>query len=95
MLPVIVRKFQGEIVVLFPTMPANSTGYLVTSYGWDGHGATDLPMVIASTTPATPEECEVALKWLNALGYTNVRLYKRYNQKMFASFKENQSLIKG
>jgi hypothetical protein len=91
MLPVIIRKWQGEIIALFPTLPAHSTGYDVVCWAWHGgHSSANLQAIIAESTPATTEEVDTMLGWLSGTGYMNLRVYKRYQAHMLETLKENQ-----
>ena len=71
MTPVVFRKYpDGEIIALFPTIPADSYGRYCQSYLHVGqHGGADYQGVIGDTTPARPAEYASLKKEIEGLGY--------------------------
>jgi len=88
-LPVIFRKYPvesplGDIVALFPTMPAETVGndiVFVKCYEFDGkfiQQGTAYPQgLIRITKPATPEEYKKLMTELHKIGYKNLKVCKR------------------
>lgn len=70
---VIFRKWKtnGDIIALFPEVPADNIGNLCSSYEHIGqHGGADYNLVVFyKTKPATPEEYADLKKELETLGY--------------------------
>lgn len=85
--PVIFRKWaSGEIIALFPTIPANATGSDCTCYSSIGqHGAADYQHVVAMTTLAKRSESNDLAKELKGLGYDLKRCLKtsKWHRKAF------------
>lgn len=67
---VVFRKFKdGQILALFPRIPADLQGYKCESYMHVGqHGAAD-PSVVSITKPTTPAEYAGLAKELRSIGY--------------------------
>jgi hypothetical protein len=82
-LPVIFRKWRGgQIIALFPTVPANLDGFTCQSYQHVGqHGAADPYGLIRETKSATPKEYKELLGELHQIGYKNLKIYKRLQYK--------------
>ena len=67
----------GEVIALFPQIPASNEGYLCQSYMHVGqHGAADTGIVTSRTRLAMPKEYRPLLKELREIGY-NVKIAKR------------------
>lgn len=68
--PVIFRRFpDGDVIALFPTLPAHASGYSVESYMHVGqHSAADLDL-INRTKPAKPAEYADLARELEAAPY--------------------------
>jgi len=80
---VIFRKFRdgGDIIALFPEMEENDG--LCNSYQHIGqHGAANYCGLVSAqdrtTAPATPEEYADLLEELEAIGYTNLKIRKKW-----------------
>jgi len=90
-IPVIWRTWKsgpakGEIIALFPTVPADMTGRLVVSYEHIGqHGAADPHVVMRQTPPAYEEDWpkfSALLSELREIGYQNLKGVTRITRKM-------------
>jgi len=67
------RHADGEIIALFPTIPADTRAEHCLSYVHVGqHGAADPALVISRTRPATPDECRELMVELAGIGYVIV-----------------------
>lgn len=68
---VIFRKFEGEVIALFPELPGDSNPYAAClSYQHIGqHSAACVNLTAEYTTPATPAEYADLKKELESLGY--------------------------
>jgi hypothetical protein len=68
---VVFRKFrEGDIIALFPRIPADINGNMCESYQHIGqHGAADLHGVIDNTVYAIPKEYTALAKELRSIGY--------------------------
>lgn len=77
--PVVFRKFsEGDIIALFPTI-GYRRNYTVESYMRYGqHGDVDYQNVIAGTKLASEDEYRDLLKELESIGYTDLKVCKRY-----------------
>jgi len=81
--PVIYRVWlhgpgRGDVLALFPTIPADEFGDSVMSYAHIGqHGAAHMNVVLGRTRPARPEEAAELAKELLGLGYTDLRPVSR------------------
>lgn len=77
------RTFKnGEVIALFPEIPADYMGHFCLSYQSVGqHGAAST-MIVRDTRPATTEEAELLKRELRALGYDDMKDYKRISYKM-------------
>ncbi len=76
---VVFRRWRdtGDVVALFPEMPADLQGQYCESYEHIGqHGAADYFGVIQDTTPVGPRECAELAEELRRIGY-NLRPIKR------------------
>jgi hypothetical protein len=67
---VIFRKYRtkgGEVIAIFPQIPANSFGYAMQCYVHTGqHGSADYGHVLSQTRLATPEEYAALKKELES-----------------------------
>lgn len=68
---VIFRKFkkEGDVIALFPNIPADHKGNCMSYQHVGQHGAADYRGCIKSTVPATPEEYNGLEKELRNIGY--------------------------
>ena len=76
---VVFRKFNkgGDIIAMFPQIPATRDGYLCESYQHIGqHGAAD-PMIVHDTTLAKPSEYASLLRELKSIGYTDLDIKQK------------------
>lgn len=74
-------KRTGEVIALFPEVPANSTGEFCESYMRVGqHGAAS-PWLRNNTRPSTREEIEPLKKELEQIGY-QIEERKRVSYQM-------------
>ena len=74
---VIFRKWQQEIIALFPEEPADIHGIFCSSYMRVGqHSGADYNYIIQQSTPATPYEYQALKEELEKIGYT-LKVYKR------------------
>lgn len=74
---VVFRKWKdsGDVIALFPELPADSHGRFCDSYMHVGqHGGADYTGVVRQTVPATPDECAALSVELNRIGYRLVPL---------------------
>lgn len=76
--PVIFRKEKnGDILAVFPLEPADYKGNM-TCYAHIGqHGGISLDYYWQNTKPAKPEEYQDLLNELKAIGYDNLKIYRR------------------
>lgn len=80
--PTIFRRYpDGEIVALFPTIPADPDGHCSSYVHVGQHGAADPGHVIARTRPARPDEYANLLDELTGLGY-DVHPVRRLTRRM-------------
>ena len=80
--PTIFRKYRdGEIIALFPTIPADLDGNCSSYVHVGQHGAADPGHVIARTRPATSDEYADLLAELTDIGYI-VRPIRRVTRLM-------------
>lgn len=79
---VVFRRWKhGDIIALFPTIPADIFGDLCESYEHVGqHGAADYQDVIQQTTSATTEDAADLVEELIRIGY-NLRPIGRASTK--------------
>lgn len=80
---VIFRTFRdGEVIALFPDIPADATGHDVQSYQHVGqHGAADYALVMGMTRPATFDQATPLRDELTERGYNlNIRQRRTRNQ---------------
>lgn len=69
-IPVVVRRFDGELIALFPTVPADRNGYNVESYMFVGqHGGADPGNVMRKSQPVPKEEAEAFVREYAANNY--------------------------
>lgn len=62
-IPVVVRRWHGEIIFLFPTIPSDYSGYNVESYMFVGqHGGADPDAIVRNSQPVPREEAEELIK---------------------------------
>ena len=69
---VVYRIFKqgGDVIALFPDIPADNSGHLCSSYQHIGqHGGADIQCVIKQTCPATFRERYELREELLAIGY--------------------------
>lgn len=80
---VIFRKYpDGEIIALFPEIPADNQGLRCSSYMHVGqHGGADCSMVSRSTRPASSAEYAPLKKELERIGY-NLEVRERITPAM-------------
>lgn len=83
MTKVIFRKYRdGQIIALFPDETWNRHDGSITSYMHIGqHGAADYADVITDTCPVNEDEYRELLQELVSIGYCNLRVIQRKNQK--------------
>ena len=64
------KDFKGDIIALFPEIPASNDGYLCQSYEHIGqHGAADYNHCLTKTVPADQAEYADLKKELESIGY--------------------------
>jgi len=83
-LPVVYRKYRdtGEVVALFPTLPADDMGH-VTSYMHVGqHSGANYGHVVGHTSIATRQDYAVLERELKSRGYENLKAYRRETPRM-------------
>jgi hypothetical protein len=81
--PVVFRRWKdsGDIIALFPELPADLYGQYCDSYEHVGqHGGADYWGVIQHTTPTSPAEAADLAEELTRIGY-NLRPIKRASWK--------------
>jgi hypothetical protein len=93
--PVIFRKWPASeghaIIALFPTEPGTNDPYTCSSYEHVGqHGSADPNGVIQRTTVAAPSEYADLKKELENIGYTDLRIYQKYQ---YSFLKEREQKI--
>ena len=81
--PVVFRTFpSGEVIALFPILPADQYGGACLSYLHIGqHGAADARFVIRKTAPSRPSEYRDLAKELRSIGY-KLTIHKRITATM-------------
>lgn len=80
--PTIFRRYRdGDIIALFPTIPADPQGHCLSYVHVGQHGAADPGHVIAHTRPARPDEYADLLHELAGIGY-EVRPILRRTRRM-------------
>lgn len=91
--PVVFRKFKdGEIIALFPTIPATLKASDCQSYMHIGqHGAADALAVLQQTTLAKPAEYKDLLTELHKIGYRNLKVCQRIT---YTHFQEREAELK-
>jgi hypothetical protein len=86
---VVFRLFKGEVLALFPEIPADVNGRYCESYAHVGqHSGADLFGVIADSKPAKPEQYASLLSELQSIGYAPF-IYKRATAQMRDNFNKN------
>jgi hypothetical protein len=80
---VIFRKFkEGDIIAMFPRIPADRLGYHIESYQHIGqHGLAD-PGIVSITKLAMPEEYQSLKEELESIGY-NLKIVKKITYRDF------------
>lgn len=79
---VIFRKFKegGDIIALFPHIPATESGWECMSYMHTGqHGKAD-PYIIFNTEPATQSEYMELLEELKSAGYSDLLVRNSFDR---------------
>lgn len=67
---VIFRKYQGEILALFPELPGTSKAHTCLCYAHVGqHSSANYHWIIGHSKPAKPEEYQALYAELQAIGY--------------------------
>jgi hypothetical protein len=80
--PTIFRRYpDGEVVALFPTIPADPQGHCLSYLHVGQHGAADPSHVIDHTRPARPDEYADLMDELIRIGYV-VRPIRRLTRRM-------------
>lgn len=76
---VIFRKWSnGDVIALFPEIPATDTPHHCMSYEHVGqHGAAS-PAIVLDTVPAKPAEYQQLLFELRRVGYKTLKIVKRF-----------------
>lgn len=96
MIPVIFRQFKkgGEVIAIFPTIPATMHPWECESYMHVGqHGACNPAHLINNlTVPAKGPEVPMLFMELVRIGYVGLHAYKRrqpkHQQELFSALKE-------
>lgn len=86
---VVFRKFKdgGDIIAMFPRIPADRNGHDCVSYQHVGqHGAAD-PGIVSITTPATKKEYAPLLAELKRIGYKGLIISQRMTHDDFLTRK--------
>jgi hypothetical protein len=88
--PVVFRAFRGEIVALFPTIPAVcGKPWLVESYAHIGqHSAADYSGVVQGSRPAKPSEYKALAQELRQVGY-DLKVVQRQSPALRAKLNRN------
>lgn len=87
--PVIFRKWAkvGDIIALFPDIPADYAGLYCDSYMHVGqHGSANYDLILKSSVLATPEEYKELYDELVKVGYDDLKVCKRRTSKMYDEF---------
>lgn len=81
---VLFRKYSdGEIVAVFPEIPADAQGWSCTAYSRVGqHGGANASRVVADTKAAKEGEYAELLAELGRIGYTRLKIMKRMTPSM-------------
>ena len=80
---VVLRRWRntGDLIALFPALPADYQGLFVDSYMHVGqHAAADYHGVVLATTPASQEEAADLIRELERIGY-RLKPIKRASRK--------------
>jgi len=93
---VVFRKWpNGDVIALFPEIPAGTRGLSCLSYEHIGqHGATDYDNVVSATRPSTMEELTPLNTELQRIGYLTRLCWQRTPQ-MRANYKTALTKIRG
>lgn len=75
------RQRDGDIIALFPTIPADPQGHCLSYQRVGQHGAADPGHVMAHTRPAAPDEYASLMSELAGIGYV-VRPVRRVTRRM-------------
>jgi hypothetical protein len=79
MTKVIFRKFSdGDVIALFPTIPGDVSFLTCESYQHIGQHGAAAEFITTSTKPAKPEEYAPLLAELQAIGYDDLKIAKRF-----------------
>lgn len=74
---------RGDVVAIFPEIPADRCGYEVTVYEHIGqHGGGDRQAMVAITRPATDAEAAPLLRELQRIGYTDLQICRKITPAM-------------
>lgn len=74
---VIYRVFEGEVIALFPEVPAAPQSGMCLSYAHVGqHGAADASGIVRASRPAKPEEYAELDAELRSIGYEPIIRHK-------------------
>ena len=77
------KPLKGDVLALFPTIPADAFGALCLSYEHVGqHGGADYFHCVSISHPASPHEALPLLRELRTLGYDNLQICKKATRKM-------------
>ncbi len=89
MTKVVFRVFEGgDVIALFAQEPATADGWECMSYMHVGqHGAAST-QIISDTKAATKEEYAPLLSELQRIGYTDLKVCKRFTNKDYQIRKE-------
>lgn len=77
---VIFRKFQGEIISLFPSLPGNSSKNTCQSYAFNGEHSPADTTIMRYSTKATEAEYSSLKSHLEDIGY-NLKVVTKFTQK--------------
>ena len=87
--PVIFRMWKdGEVIALFPTIPADMGNSCLSYVHIGQHGAADYDFVIRTTQPATQKDYAPLFAELVKVGYDDLKVFSR---AQFWMHKERQS----
>ena len=71
------KKFNNEVIALFPDEIANSYGECMSYMHYGQHSPADYNLVVKNTKPASDEEAQELLDELRYIGYDDLKVYKR------------------
>lgn len=81
---VIFRKYKnGDIIAVFPYEIETYNGEVMCYEHVGQHGHGDYNVIVSNTSLATPEEYEGLLKELESIGYKNLKIQKKINNKKY------------